>query len=113
MQIDYDFENSTLTSITSFRGVNRKENIDPDFTSASLLAGLISETDLNTFTQEFRLSSSAGDSVDWLLGAFYFEEDVTYNSEAIWGSDGREYVDRLASVLNGASPPGAWNFRCR
>ncbi|MBT8110982.1 MAG: TonB-dependent receptor [Gammaproteobacteria bacterium] len=105
VQIDYDFENSTLTSITSFRGVNRKENIDPDFTSASLLAGLISETDLNTFTQEFRLSSSAGESVDWLLGAFYFEEDVTYDSEAIWGSDARLYVDLLASIEGGTFPP--------
>jgi len=104
MQIDYDFENSTLTSITSFRGVNRKENIDPDFTSASLLAGLVSETDLNTFTQELRLSSSAGESVDWLLGAFYFEEDVIYNSEAIWGSDIRAYANAVAAGLAGLPP---------
>lgn len=102
MQADVDFDNSLFTSITSFRGVTRDEDIDPDFTSAELLAGLISKTEVDTFTQEFRWSSSAGDSVDWLVGAFYFDESVRYDSEAIYGADIRLYADLLA----GSGVPG-------
>ncbi|MDH3747184.1 MAG: TonB-dependent receptor [Gammaproteobacteria bacterium] len=107
LQADIDFDNSTLTSITSIRNVNRIEDIDPDFTSAELLAGLISETDIDTFTQELRWSSSAGDNIDWLLGAFYFDESVRYDSEAIYGDDVRLYADLLAGAIStGMLVPG-------
>ena len=105
MQADIDFENSTLTSITSVRSVDRFETIDPDFTSAELLDGLISNTDIDTFTQELRLAGTAGDNVDWLVGVFYFDESVRYDSEAIYGDDIRLYVDLLAGQLAGL-PPG-------
>ena len=110
MQADIDFGESTLTSITSFRNVSRFETIDADFTSVELLDGLISNTNIDTFTQELRWSSSIGDSADFLVGAFYFDEGVNYDSEAIYGSDIRLYVDILADILaGGAGAPGTLN----
>lgn len=106
MQADIDFEESTLTSITSIRNVNRIEDFDADFTSAELISSLFSETDIQTFTQELRWSSSAGESVDWMIGAFYFDEDVAYNSEVVLGADVRAYVDLSA----GMGMPGTLDF---
>lgn len=98
MQADIDVGESTLTSITSFRNVARFETIDADFTSIELLDGLISNTNIDTFTQELRWSSSIGDAADFLVGAFYFDEGVNYDSEAIYGSDIRLYADLLAGM---------------
>lgn len=107
LQADIDFEDATLTSITSLRSVDRFENIDPDFTSAELLSGLMSDTNIDTFTQELRLSSSASDNLDWLVGVFYFNETVSYDSEAIYGDDVRLYADLLAGLeATGMPVPG-------
>ena len=101
MQADIDVGESTITSITAFRNVKRFEDIDADFTSLVLLDGLVSNTDIDTFTQELRWSVS-GDAVDFLIGAFYFDESVSYDSEAIYGPDIRPYFDLLA----GGGTPG-------
>jgi outer membrane receptor protein involved in Fe transport len=44
----------------------------PEAGSAGISYGL----DLDKFTQEFRLVSSAGNSVEWMVGAFYTKEDA-------------------------------------
>ncbi|MFT4630353.1 MAG: iron complex outermembrane receptor protein, partial [Dinoroseobacter sp.] len=62
MQIDHDFENFALTSITSFRNVDSFSNIDSDFTSADIITNAIT-TDIDTFTQEIRLTSTNGDKL--------------------------------------------------
>ncbi len=103
MQADIDMGEATLTSITSFRNVARFETIDADHTSVELLDGLISNTNIDTFTQELRWSTS-GDNIDFLIGAFYFDESVNYDSEAIYGSDIRLYFDLLA----GGGVPGTF-----
>lgn len=96
VQADIDFAGATLTSITSVRNVNRVENFDADFTSAEILSRNFSETDIDTLTQEFRLASSSGENFDWMIGAFFFDEDVKYDTNLVLGADARLYVDILA-----------------
>ena len=80
LQADFNFENDMLlTSITSYRKLSREDNVDVDFTSAELVGLNSGDTGIDTFTQELRLSQTMG-SLDWMLGAFYFDEDVTYNN---------------------------------
>ena len=78
-QVDYDFSDSvTLTSISAFRSLSRFENVDSDFTSAQLLdpsGGNRTDVEIDTFTQEFRLSGST-DSTNWMVGTYIFDEDV-------------------------------------
>ena len=102
-QLDWDFDGATFTSITAFRNVQRVEDFDADFTSAEILSINLGDTDIDTFTQEFRLSSTEGETFDWLLGAFYFDEDVSYNTELRFGADTRLYADLLA----GGGTPGS------
>jgi outer membrane receptor protein involved in Fe transport len=109
LQLDWDLNDAlTLTSITALRKLERFDNSDGDFTTAQLLsqtAANLTDTTLDTFTQEFRLSGST-DSIDWLLGAFYFDEDVEQNSGVLFGTDARPYVDVLTSLLAGVPPTG-------
>ena len=62
LQIDYDFGGVTLTSITSQRGQTRLEDADSDFTSASILSKVNKDIDIDTFTQELRLTSTGDGS---------------------------------------------------
>ena len=106
VQIDYDFNDSvTLTSITALRGLSRFENVDSDFTSAQLLdpsASNRTDTEIDTLTQEFRLSGST-DSMNWMLGTFIFDEDIEQDTAVYFGSAFRPYADLLAGGLPGNS----------
>ena len=80
LQIDYDFDRATLTSLTSARSLDRVENADSDFTSADMLNPVFSDNQIDTFTQEFRLTSSGDGPFDWMIGGFYFDETVDINN---------------------------------
>ncbi|RNF85128.1 TonB-dependent receptor [Montanilutibacter psychrotolerans] len=76
------FGGSTLTSITAQRDWQAINGLDFDFTSADLLYREAdpdeSFTGFETFSQEFRLTGSS-DRLDWMVGAFYSDEDLTRN----------------------------------
>ncbi len=96
LQIDWDFANEMLlTSITAFRTQSRDENADVDFTSAQLISENVNNSDVDTFTQELRLSQSL-DSLDWMIGGFYFDESLDYNSSIVYDAAFRPYGDILA-----------------
>lgn len=107
LQLDWDLNDYvTLTSITALRQLDRFDNSDSDFNSAEMIgefAGNLTDTDLDTFTQELRLSGST-DSVDWLVGAFYFDEEAEQRSAVGYGSGLRSYFDAITTL--GALPPG-------
>ncbi|MDP1553917.1 MAG: TonB-dependent receptor, partial [Hyphomonas sp.] len=71
-------------------------NQDSDFTSADLIGRNANKTDIQTFTQEFRVSSSGVGKVDWMLGAFYFDEKVEIENDFRYGDDFRAYADVLS-----------------
>ncbi|NNF15876.1 MAG: TonB-dependent receptor [Gammaproteobacteria bacterium] len=105
VQVDHDFANFALTSITSFRKQEKFENADSDFTSADLLGRNTLLTDLETLTQEIRFTSTNGEKLDWMIGAFYFNEDVAFANDAVYGTDFRNYADLLAmGAVSGLEP---------
>ena len=107
LHIDYDFSNFTLTSITAFRTLDQFQSGDVDFTSARLIlpeAGDFRNTEIETFTQEIRLASNGDGPLQWVAGAFYFNEEVIQDETFGLGPDFRAYVDTL---LAAAGAPGA------
>ena len=98
LQADWDLANSTITSITAARNVHRIEDFDADFTSSDILSTNWSDTDIDTFTQELRWSSNGGERFDWMVGGFFFDEDVSYDTELFFGADTRLYVDLLTGA---------------
>ena len=99
-QLDYEFGNVVLTSITSYRETHLSANQDVDFTSASLASGAnIGDADIDTFTQELRLSSDFDGPFNFLLGGYYFDETVDTRDQIIYGDDFRTYADLLIRGL--------------
>ena len=67
IQVDVDFEKFAFTSITAFRAnevlTGKDEPHDVDYNSSDVL-GLSTRTDIETFTQEFRLTSIGDNTLD-------------------------------------------------
>ena len=105
VQADYDMGFAGLTSITAYRSSKQTNNQDSDFTSADLLGRNFNDTDIDTFTQEIRLTSNGDGNIDWMVGAFYFDESVDISNEIFYGDDIRGYIDLLSSgLLTGLEP---------
>lgn len=96
MQVDIELANEMLlTSITSYRTLDRLENVDVDFTSAAMLSRNITDIEVETYTQELRLSYT-GEQVDWMVGGFYFDEDVSQITDLDYGPAFRPYGEVLS-----------------
>lgn len=96
LEINYELDWATVTSITANRELSQYQNADIDFTSLRLAQAFISDTSIDTFTQELRLASSGDGPVDWMIGGFYFKEDVDIDGDFRIGDDFRAYGDVLA-----------------
>lgn len=107
VQIDVDYGSFVLTSITSQRFSDTFEALDIDFTSAPLSQTSPNDLNVDTFSQEFRLTSTGDGNLNWMVGAFYFDEDVTYDSEVLWGPQARNYFDILVASLGAPGALGA------
>ncbi len=94
-QIDYELSFGTLTSITAYRVSDLDQNSDGDFTSADLIGRLYTGTEIETFTQEVRLAGSH-ENLDWMVGGFYFQEEVNIDNELFYGQDFRSYAELLS-----------------
>jgi len=89
LRLDWDLGGATLTSITAYESIDdmySRGDIDGGFGDAShppYGPGFIpfySESadgipSLDQWTQELRVASDPGTDLDWLIGAFYFDED--------------------------------------
>lgn len=107
LHIDYDFDSFTLTSISALRTLDQFQSGDVDYTSARLIqesAADFRDTQIDTFTQEIRLTSSGSGPLQWMVGGFYFTEEVDQNEVFGLGDQFRPYVDVL---LAGLGAPGA------
>ncbi|MEM6484568.1 MAG: TonB-dependent receptor [Pseudomonadota bacterium] len=85
----------TLTSITAYRQNQTRLFNDFDYTSADL-TNATNELDINTFTQEIRLTSSFDGPFNFLLGGFYFDEEIDQQTGIFYGDDFRDYISFLA-----------------
>jgi outer membrane receptor protein involved in Fe transport len=100
-QIDYDLGNLALTSITAYRQVRADTNQDSDFTSADLIGEKSDYVDIDTFTQEFRVTSDFDGPLNFLLGGYYFNEKIDQQSAIKFGQDFRDYGNALIRAASG------------
>lgn len=101
--LNWDLGWADFVSATSYADTFTEQETDvtrtygglyPLFGSPAGLSEFFIDLDLQKLTQEFRLASPAGSKVDWLLGAFYTDED-----------SGNEQL-LTAQAFDGASIPG-------
>ena len=98
LQIDWNspwFGGATLTSITALREWSSTNGIDFDYSTADILYRNPEKGDnftgFETFSQEIRMAG-ATDNVDWLVGLFYADEDLTRNEAYRVGSAYEAYL---------------------
>lgn len=90
-QLDWSFGNLSLTSITAYRELTNAFTQDVDFTTADITAETRDQA-VNTFTQELRLTSDFDGPINFLLGGYYFKEDITQDSDLTVGRDFRNFA---------------------
>lgn len=100
-QIDYDLGNMALTSITAYRQVRADTNQDSDFSAADLIGEKSDYVDIDTFTQEVRLTSDFDGPLNFLIGGYYFNEKVDQQSAIKFGTQFRPYGDALIRAASG------------
>ncbi|HAN90279.1 MAG TPA: TonB-dependent receptor, partial [Erythrobacter sp.] len=110
-EVNWNFGDVTLTSITGYREYSNFQGSDTDYTQVDLLyrapgpdAGA---REFKTFTQEFRLNGTAfNDTLDWLIGAYYANEKLETRDNLRFGNDYGTFANcRLANALQPSLTP--------
>ncbi len=76
----------TLTSITGYRDSVSDYTMDNDNTSFDILSAQFNR-DASHFTQELRYASPAGKFIDYVVGAYYFEQTSSQFNRGVFGAD--------------------------
>jgi iron complex outermembrane recepter protein len=107
-QIDYDFGDVSLTSITAYRGYKAGGAGDLDFGNVDLTYRADDGNAyrrFRTFTQELRLQGSAFDGVlDWLVGGYFAQESLEVSDNIQFGSQYGGFAACRALAGSGANP---------
>jgi iron complex outermembrane recepter protein len=102
LEANWNFGPATLTSITGYRDYSSSQGSDTDYSTVDILYRApngLSGRSFKTFSQELRLQGSLfDDRLDWLIGAFYADEDLTATDNLRFGAQyGRFATCRLVS----------------
>ena len=104
-QIDYELGRSTLTSITAYRGTDAVTNQDSDFTSADLLGRNFQDLrDRHLHPGAAARRQTSHGPVNFLLGAFYFNEKIDQANQLLLGTQFRAYANVLIQAAVAAAP---------
>lgn len=77
VEINYDLGGDyTLTSLTAYREWKEADNFDSDLSTLAILDINGAEVDQNQITQELRLTSPKGETLDFVAGAYIFDQTV-------------------------------------
>jgi len=112
LQGNWDIGVADIVSVTAYRDFMIRRSQDIDFTRADILFrdedGFVNGYE--TFTQELRANGQAG-PLDWLIGVYYSNEEVTLNDRIEFGSQYEFYANALINGgLAAAMDPAAGTF---
>jgi iron complex outermembrane recepter protein len=108
-EVNYEFGNATLTSITAYRDWGYVRGQDADFNNLDILKRLDnggSRQGFKTFTQELRLQGEAfDDKLDWLVGGYFANEKLLWQDNLTYGAQyGRYATCQIAGALGALNP---------
>jgi iron complex outermembrane recepter protein len=75
VEVNYEFDWATLTSITAYRDWELTDNNDPDSLPINYFNINSGSTRLRQASQELRLTSPGGDRLEWVGGLFYYDQN--------------------------------------
>ncbi len=98
VQVDWDVNEFTVTSITAYREFESFDRIDADFSDLDALTDQ-NDAEQDQFSQEVRLSF-IGEKLNYVIGANYFEQTLESESTLFFGED----TELIAAFSNGILP---------
>ena len=66
----------TLTSVTAFRAYDADDFVDADFNALDILNPSGGTTEQDTFSQEFRIAGTYSDRINYVAGAYFFDQEI-------------------------------------
>jgi iron complex outermembrane receptor protein len=100
MEVNWDMDalgGATLTSVTAWRDWSTTNAQDSDFTTVDILYRDADSDNGSTFkqlSQELRIAGET-ERLNWLVGAFYANEDLDSRNQLIYGTQFQQYFGRL------------------
>lgn len=108
--VNWDMEYATFTSVTGYATYDTERDLDSDYSAtAALHRGLKEEYE--QFSQELRLVSPGGETLDWIVGAYYQQSELDIgrsNTALDFALLGDLSVSSLV-LLDGATPPSIFD----
>ena len=86
-EINWDAGPVTVTSITASRKWNWYPGNDSDYTARPIQLQSQQQNFQRQFSQEVRVGSNGEQTIDWLIGGYYFWQKVLGKGTTEWGSD--------------------------
>ena len=102
-QIDRAFGDVNLTAVSAWRRLYFRPYNDGDY-SPLPIDRIGYDVDVDQYSQELRLASAKGRTIEWTVGAYYLHEDVESRLRYIFYSDATAFVVSPAlpaALLNG------------
>ena len=90
LELQWDLENATLTSLTSYRSYEQEE-VPTEWVTLDLL-DILNDAEQDTFTQEFRIAGNWGNRVNYVAGLYYFDQELDSRLGLTWGEDGNTFL---------------------
>ncbi|HEY5722249.1 MAG TPA: TonB-dependent receptor [Allosphingosinicella sp.] len=102
LEVNWDFGNASLTSISAYRDYGSDQASDTDYSMVDILYRADNgggSRGFETLSQELRLQGQAfNDKLDWLVGAYFADEDLKVTDNLRFGAQyGRFATCRLLS----------------
>lgn len=80
-ELSMDFSSVNLTLISDVRKSNREFLVDPDFTLLNVEESMtMLDEEINEISQEIRFGSSGSNTLDWLVGYYYYQQELELDS---------------------------------
>lgn len=76
LELNYEWGDHTLTSITSYTDIAISNNVQSTGLPLALLADNTTKEDIEQFTQELRITSPADQTISYVAGLYYYEKDL-------------------------------------
>ncbi len=109
LRVTYDFTGFQFKSITGYIDSEFSRDFDLDNISTDTLRRF-NRYDGESFSQEFRLQSTGDQALDWTVGVFYADDEITQFNSIQAGDDG-SYTDPNTGEEIGLLPPIPGGFR--
>lgn len=123
LEVNWDFANVTLTSITGYSDISVTSSQDLDASFEVSLYNAAIGTQTETFSQEIRLASQGNENLDWVGGLYYYQGEeelqLTFIADAVGGATpipANEFIINPGAVDTksyGVFAQGTWNFNER